>query len=341
MLASRGNACVFISHWFGRDDDVGGPWETDRLVLIEFDDDDRFRHAEMFERCDLDAAIAALAKHGLSAGVHGLPEIDPRHLAAWQRFRGSLVSKDWEALARELHPDLVHIDKRSGLRSQVAGRNEYIRVVRESFGTREIDYSVELIASHGQFGIGYNHLLGTGDEWGGPLEAERLVFFALSTDDTFVRFELFDPGDFESAKALLAPSLAQRVALDFIDTYNSRDWDRFRDLLAPDVLLDDHRPLGWGRSTGFDDFFVRIQTGLDASPDAQLSIEAWLRQDERVVLFSMPMRGHVAGVGGGYELDRLILAVVEADRIAHMEVFDASEDQQAIDRFTVVSETSA
>jgi hypothetical protein len=46
-------------------------------------------------------------------------------------------------------------------------------------------------------------------------------------------------------------------------------------------------------------------------------------------------------VGGGYELDRLILAVVEADRIAHMEVFDAGEDQQAIDRFTVVSGTSA
>jgi class 3 adenylate cyclase/tetratricopeptide (TPR) repeat protein/ketosteroid isomerase-like protein len=341
VLASRGNACVFISHWFGRDDDVGGPWETDRLVLIEFDDDDRFRHAEIFERYDLDAAVGALAKYSHSAWVHGLPEVDPRHLAAWQRFRCALVSKDWSAFAAVLHPDLVHIDKRSGLRSQVAGRDEYIRVVRESFGTREINYSVELIASRGQFGIGYNHLLGTGDEWGGPFEAERLVFFALSTDGTFVRFELFDPGDVESAKALLAPSLAQRVALDFIEAYNLRDWERLRDLLAPDVVLDDHRPLGWGRSTGFDDFFVRIQTGLDASPDAQLSIEAWLRQDERVVLFSMPMRGHVADVGGGYELDRLILAVVEADRIAHMELFDASDDLQAIDRFTVLSETSA
>jgi hypothetical protein len=64
-----------------------------------------------------------------------------------------------------------------------------------------------------------------------------------------------------------------------------------------------------------------------------VSIAAWLRRADDVVLFDMPMRGHVADVGGDFELDRLVLVRAAAGRIRRMELFDAPDHESALNRF--------
>src|SRR5262249_20263441 len=110
-------------------------------------------------------------------------------------------------------------------------------------------------------------------------------------------------------------------------------------VLHPDFELDDHRGIGWGQSTGIDEFFVRIQAGLGASRDARVSIATWLRRADDVVLFDMPMRGHVVDVGGDFELDRLVLARATAGRIRRMELFDAQDYESALSRFEELADS--
>jgi limonene-1,2-epoxide hydrolase len=334
ILASRGDAVVSLGRFLGLGDELGGPWEAERLAFVVLDENDQMVRSELFDPGDIESPFELLREYS-GGGVRASSGVDPRHVEIWERFREAFVATDWEALATVLDPDLVHLDRRPGLQSEVSGREEYIRVMRESFGTRDIDYDVEILTSQGDAGLTLNYVLGRGV--GGPFEAERLVCFVVKDRQQFGRFELFDSADRETAQARLGElahteSAVGALVWRFVDAYNARDWAAFEASVSPDLELNDHRALGWGTSKGFDPFFARIRVGVEAAPDARVAVESWLRESENVALVRMPMRGRVAAGGGEFELDRLFVVAAAAGRIAVMEIFDLDDDR-AVQRF--------
>jgi hypothetical protein len=218
----------------------------------------------------------------------------------------------------------------------ITGRDEYVRVMSDSFGRRARDYDIEIVTTRNDAGVIRSSFFGPADDLGGPWETARVVFYTLGYDGRFVRFELFDIDDLDAAITALrehAGESASDLVERFIAAYNARDWNALEAVLDPDFELDDHRAIGWGQSEGVDEFFVRIRAGLGASRDARVSIATWLRRADDVVLFDMPMRGHIVDAGGDFELDRLVLARAAAGRIRRMELFDAQDRKSAISRF--------
>jgi ketosteroid isomerase-like protein len=289
----------------------------------------------LFHVGDLDGAFRSLRDH-VGGGVRASSATPAAHVTAWARFRSTLPAGDWHGFASALRPDLIHMDRRSGLHSVITGRDEYVRVMSDSFGRRARDYDIEIVTTRGEAGVIRSTFFGPADDLGGPWETARVVFYVLGDDGRFVRFELFDIEHLDAAITALrehsggsAGDLVER----FIAAYNARDWSELEAVLDPDFELDDHRAIGWGESKGVDEFFVRIQAGLGASRDARVSIASWLRRADDLVLFDMPMRGHVVDVGGDFELDRLVLVRAADGRIRRMELFDAQDHESALSRF--------
>ncbi len=342
IMATRGNAGVSHNRWSGPGDELGGPFEADRLVFYVLDDHERFVRFVLFDPDDHEAAFALLREHA-GGGVRAAPGIDARHTTWWQRAWSAMVAKDWDTFGSGLHRDVLYADRRPGLRSEVVGRDEMVRVIRESYGTREVDYEVEILATRGNAGVTHGRFFGPGDDLGGPWETERLNCYVLE-GELLAHMELFDPNDRDEVLARLeeldrTDSPVSSLVGRFIEAYNARDWPTLEALMAPDFVLDDRRPLGWGRSTGFDPFFTRIRIGIDAAPDARITIASWLRHSDDAGLFDMPMRGHIASGGGDFELDRLMLAVVEGDRIVRLESFDPDQESLALERFHQLTAT--
>jgi len=186
------------------------------------------------------------------------------------------------------------------------------------------------------------------DAVGGPWETDRLALCVLNDDDLMVRVELFEPDDRDAVLATLdasadtvesagAISSVRALVNRFVDAYNTRDWPALEAVIATNVVQDDQRPLGWGYSTGFDSVFQRIQIGIDATPDAQLTVDPWLRESGDVALWGMPMRGHVSGGGGDFQLDRLMLTVIDGNQIVRIESFGLDQEQLASDRFEALA----
>jgi hypothetical protein len=340
FVASRGSACVYFGRFSGPGDDRGGPWEAERLTLVVLDQEDRIVVGELFDVGNIDGAFRSLRDH-VGGGVRTCGATAAAHVTAWARFRNTLPAGDWDGFASALHPDLIHIDRRSGLHSVITGRDEYVRVMSDSFGRRARDYDIEIVTTRGDAGVIRSTFFGPADDLGGPWETARVVFYALADDGRFLRFDLFDVDDLDGAITALrehAGGSTADLVERFIAAYNARDWSELEAVLDPDLELDDHRAIGWGQSNGVDEFFVRIQAGLGAAGDARVSIATWLRRADDVVLFDMPMRGHVVDVGGDFELDRLVLVRATAGRIRRMELFDAQDHKSALSRFEELAE---
>ena len=130
----------------------------------------------------------------MAAGaVRAVPGADPRHIAFLTRFRDDLANRDWADFAALWRDDAVYGDQRAGLRSEVIGGAEAARVIQTSFGTRTgFDYDINIIATRGGRGVYEGLAFGTGDELGGPWEAERLVSYELDDDDRLIWGVLHD-----------------------------------------------------------------------------------------------------------------------------------------------------
>jgi hypothetical protein len=124
-----------------------------------------------------------------------------------QRFHAALVAHDWDDFAACWREDAVYGDRRAGLRSEVIGGAEAARVIAQSYGARAgFSYDINLIAVRGRIGIYEGLAFGSGDDLGGPWEAERFVRYELGDDGRLLRGELFDPGERERLLADLDAS---------------------------------------------------------------------------------------------------------------------------------------
>src|SRR5947208_11645451 len=109
------------------------------------------------------------------------------------------------------------------------------------------------------------------DGSGGAADAEYVEVFEVDADGRSVASVLFDPADLDAAYAELdarfaaGEGAAQTRLLAVLraaaQTYQSHVGDKFADSYHPDVVVHDHRVLGWGTVHGLADF-TRMQRSL-------------------------------------------------------------------------------
>lgn len=152
------------------------------------------------------------------------------------------------------------------------------------------------------------HGFSAGDGAAGEVE---LVFIEVGVirDGLWCRTELFDEADEPVARARYAElrrhlaggldaTSAGRVLGEYLDRVQTRDTGALRSLLAEDVAVSDHRPLGSPPATGPDAALAVVASALGVTSELRYEVEQVLASSE----FGVSVRGAWVGTaveGGG------------------------------------------
>ena len=329
LLATQGDSGVARARWSGPGDELGGEWEADRLFLYTLMDDKLWR-GELFELDDRDTAMQKLRETAASVRFEpGVPVGDVSRLAL--ALGRAIVLKDWDGVRAVYLPDAQYVDRRAGLRVEVVGDDKILEAIKTFAENDDVRVDFDVLASDARslalVDVRYS---GSGQVGAGEWEMTRLAVTRFE-HDRFAELVLFDEGDVLSA--LTEMSAAGALMVQFVHTYNERDWAGLQALFADDVEVRDKRSLGWGDFTGNGTLVARLRDRVDLAPDIQISIDACPVVTERGGLFHMPMLGHLADGGGEFEGDALCLIEVSGDRVVRLQVFEPGELVSVAERF--------
>lgn len=234
----------------------GGAFALHMLALTEHDDDGLHERLEWFS---LDQTNDALARFDELAAVDAgarpstaTSTAVPRNRAAevaWQIADG-VAARDWEAVTALHATTAVTEDRRSGLRAVITGLDETDALMRAMTAVGRVDTT--LLATRGDR-LTLVRLVLSGDD--PEFEAEVLVMIELDESGHVHHTIVFEADDLDIAFAELdaafrtgeAAQFASAVSVGdaFAAAFAAADWDRFHELLAPDIRTVEHRQVGW------------------------------------------------------------------------------------------------
>ena len=116
---------------------------------------------------------------------------------------------------------------------------------------------------------------------------------------------------------------------------NARDWDAVAEMLAPDLVIEDHRRLGWGTLRGPEAYLAALRALVELAPDATLRLDH-LEESGRVSLGLTMLSG--TREGGVFEDARAL--VVERDaqaRICRIDFYERDQLAAARARYAALA----
>src|SRR5262249_16871518 len=151
----------------------------------------------------------------------------------------------------------------------------------------------------------------------------------------------FDPDALDAAYAELDARYAAGEATEHPDALRvgqaiqrataAGDSATLASLIAPDLVLADHRVLGWGTLRSRDEFLAVMRSRFDLRPDSRLRV-SHVVLGERAWLSARCWTG--SEVEGAYETPVIDVAALGADgRIARMDVYEPAQLPAARARF--------
>ena len=107
-------------------------------------------------------------------------------------YARAIVMEDWTTVRAFYADDAEYVDRRAGLRVQIAGADKIVDAVRTFADREDVAVEIEILASDGDdHGIGSMTYAGVGGAGGGEWEANRLVL-ARFEDGLLTSLALFD-----------------------------------------------------------------------------------------------------------------------------------------------------
>jgi SnoaL-like domain len=104
----------------------------------------------------------------------------------------------------------------------------------------------------------------------------------------------------------------------------ARDWEQWASLFAPDLVLEDHRPRGWGTLQSRHEYMKCVRTLLDLRPDARGRIDHVLALEDRRSLAEATWVG--SRDDGPFEIPVVVVSVFGPDgRIQRAHVYDCDQ----------------
>ncbi|BBY25857.1 hypothetical protein MSTO_60620 [Mycobacterium stomatepiae] len=320
-IATRGDRLVLTRGCLSLHDQGPKSFFTESLTVVEVNADDQFVALVSFDLDDIDAAFTELDARYLAGEAAA-------HAGTW-----SVVAEGYAALnRRELPPvttDLVSADHRRVAPFAPGDLVAYIHALLDQ--VPGVNFRVEAVHRLSDLGAVVTHALhGTSQE---GFDAEwRGIHVATVEGDLVNRSETFDEADLDAAIArfeqLSQPTRvlengARRVSKDFLNRFETGDWDGLSRMLAEGYSNDDRRRMvGVGVRHGRNAEIINMQAIADVWL-RHLKSTALATRGERLVLL---MIGAVAKDQGNEEFFLDVLAIVEIDadeRIAAVITFDA------------------
>jgi ketosteroid isomerase-like protein len=335
-VGSRAGLVRFLSR--GHMATGGGEFEV-AMVVLSLVDDGRTTYFEIFDEGDADAALARFEEIGAQT------EAERLRARANRRWN----ARDWDALAACYAEGYELIDRRSLNWEPQRGAAAVVDLMRSWVDVApDLEVWFEELAGDDhnlaiRFG-GRGHA--AAEAGGGPMEYD-VVMVAAAPDGLMMREEMFAPGDesaalarYEELRREQRPGLDEQrpaqslAALDdrLIAAYNARDWDAMRALLAPDLRVIDHRPVGWGELEG-PEAFIRVLAGaVELAPDLHME-STRIAVGKCAYVSRISNRGHLAEGGGEVELALVPLSLVADGCYTRIETFSPDDAAAALARF--------
>jgi hypothetical protein len=106
--------------------------------------------------------------------------------------------------------------------------------------------------------------------------------------------------------------LRRQTLRRFLRALAAREWDELASEFAPDLVVEDHRPLGWGTLHSRNELLVYMRSLADLAPDVTVHLEHVLALGIRGALTIRRTVG--TREGGRFEIPWVILEMLGPDR---------------------------
>jgi hypothetical protein len=210
----------------------------------------------------------------------------------------------------------------------------------------ESSYTPEVLATRGgRLALSLLHWTGAHRSVG-PSEIAWLEIAEMDGDGRFAAIVTFDAADLDAAYAELDTRHAAGEAADhprvaatmraFLRAFESRDWDALAAQFTPDLVVDDHRRLGWETLRGPAEYVRAMRSLVDLAPDVRLRLDH-VRGCDRGLFWAARWLG--TQEGGPFEA--AWLTVSEHDvrgRVRRFDQYDLDQLDAALARYAELAE---
>jgi hypothetical protein len=178
---------------------------------------------------------------------------------------------------------------------------------------------------------------------GGQILVEILTLIEADASGRYAALVVFDVDDLDSAYAELEKRYtdgeavsARRAALTrvFTQAFAARDWHTLSTVLAPDLVVTDHRLLGWEPLHGPAAYIQALNSLVDLAPDVRLRIDHLTMSDPRF-LYVTTWEG--TREGGTFETPSVVVCELDPmGRIRRFDQYDLDQLEEVRTRFEAV-----
>jgi ketosteroid isomerase-like protein len=305
----------------------GGPFEDARVSLTEHDAQGRYRRREFYSLAQFDQARARY--EALASGA-SLPRIENAATRGVDQMIRAWVTHDWERNVALFPASYRNIDRQRTAQIEV-GRERALDAMREMFDLTTSFTATTLATRGNRLALCRMRWTGSGSEVG-PSEHEWLDLFEVDEEVQSVVHVTFDLDDLDAAFAELdarydagegAATRQTPITRAFLRAFAARDWDALAATLAPDLVVHDHRLLGWETLHGPAQYIEALRSLTDLAPDVRLRLDH-IETSGRSALYVPVWEG--THEGGAFESPSVFVAELdERDRIRRFDQYDLTQ----------------
>ena len=324
------------STWHGTRD--GGAFET-ALIFVSTHDGRRLHSWELFDTDQVDAALARY--EDLTAAPTTTARIANAATRCMERFANAWAARDWE-VASAYAPGFRLTDRRTIVHLD-RDREQHLKGLRPMFDMPSSSFTLEALATRGdRLALARAHFESSGGAVG-PTEAEWLQIVEVDDRGDCLAMVMFDLEALDAAYtelderyAAVESASSRRTTLTraFTRAFAARDWDALTALLAPELVVADHRLLGWETLHGPAAYIQALKSLVDLAPDVQLRIDHMTMSGHRFLYVTTWVGTRE---GGPFESPSAILC--ELDGVGRICRFD-QYDLDRLDELRTRLETS-
>ncbi len=320
VLAFRPDAMLLRRTNVGTVRASGGSYEQHFVLLGVFSPEGLISRIEIFEP---EREAEALARFDELTAAPAEPWFANAATRAMVRMTEAWNARDWPAIEACYAPEARLFDRRNVLELDRAGLLELHRAMFEMESSLG---SAEVLATRGErLALGRILLqVSSGDV--GASELESLNIVELNERGQRIAAVRFDPDDLDAAYAELDRRYTERVVSGYDGVgpaIAARDWDAVAAGLSPELVVRDHRPLGFETLHGVAAYLESLRALMELAPDARLRVDH-VRISGRARLSLTRWVG--TREGGDFEVQRVV--VTELDLSGRACRFDFYEPEQ-------------
>jgi ketosteroid isomerase-like protein/tetratricopeptide (TPR) repeat protein len=339
-FSHTGSVALIVSTWVGTRD--GGAFEDQKLIVSELDEGGRFRRMDQYELAQLDLARArfdALCRESLA------PRIENAATRTGARGQACWWARDWAGFAALFAPQFSHVDRRALVQLEL-GRQQYLDSIRPFFEMGASAVTMTGLATRGDSLelVTATVRVGRPDaaDLVGPTEFEFIAVAEVNARGENVAMVQFDPSDLDAAYAELdrryAAGAGARFSIPFVPAIVARDLEAVAEALVPDLVVNDHRRVGWELMDGRAAYLESLESLFALAPDARLRVDH-LSQSEAGALLVSAWVG--TREGGAFEAPRIVVFEVDGlRRTRRMDFYDPEQLDRARAHFESLSAPS-